>query len=134
MLSGECLCGAVRYEIDGRISKIWLCHCSKCRRTTGGPLSAAALCRTAQFRWVRGEEALTEYRSASGYRTRFCKHCGSPAPSPTANGEAMVITPGTLAGDPGSRVAYHIFVGSKAPWDEISDALPQHAEHAPVPS
>jgi hypothetical protein len=34
---------------------------------------------------------------------------------------------GTLDDDPGVRPSLHLFVGSKAPWHDIADALPQHA-------
>ena len=129
MLSGECLCGAIRYEIDGRISPIWFCHCSKCRRSTGTAFQAAAFCRTTRFRWVRGEESISEYRSPSGYRPRFCGQCGSPVPQP---GPDYVWLPmGTLDGDPESRPARHIFTAFKAEWFEITDDLPQYEEQAP---
>jgi hypothetical protein len=42
-----------------------------------------------------------------------------------------VVPAGSIDGDPGVRPALHIFVGSKAPWFEIRDALPQHAEYPP---
>ena len=43
----------------------------------------------------------------------------------------MWLPVGTIDGDPGGQVSHHIFVGSKAPWFEISDGLPQFEEHAP---
>jgi len=33
---------------------------------------------------------------------------------------------GVLDDDPGVRPVMHIFTGSKAPWYEIEDGLPQH--------
>src|SRR5262249_6800237 len=91
MVTGGCLCGAVGYEIDGRISGIWYCHCSKCRKVTGSAFHPGALCRRAAFRWTRGEEEVAEYRSSSGYTTRFCRRCGSPAPSFLPGGESVVL-------------------------------------------
>jgi hypothetical protein len=44
------------------------------------------------------------------------------------DGEVTYLSLGTVTGDPGSRLADHIFVGSKAPWYEIADCLPQHDE------
>jgi hypothetical protein len=35
---------------------------------------------------------------------------------------------GTLEDTPSIRPTAHIFVGSKAPWFEITDDLPQHVE------
>jgi hypothetical protein len=129
MVSGSCLCGAVRYAIDGRISPIGLCHCSKCRKSTGSAFHAGALCRKTRFRWLAGEDAIREYRTPSGYTTRFCGTCGSLVPMFQDEGEYVVLHAGALEQDPGSRPVHHIFVGSKAPWFEIADDVPQFAEH-----
>jgi hypothetical protein len=133
MPTGGCLCGAVRYEIDGRISPIWFCHCSKCRRARGSAFHAGAACRRKRFRFLQGEEAIAEYRMPSGYATRFCRTCGSPAPSFPEHTDLVTFPVGTLDGDPGSRPQRHIFVASKAPWYEIRDELQQFAEQAPLP-
>jgi hypothetical protein len=81
---------------------------------------------------VRGEELLTRYRSSADTVKTFCRVCGSPLVSlwdgePGRYGLAL----GTLAGDPGARPRCHVFVGSKAPWFEITDALPQFEELPP---
>jgi hypothetical protein len=131
MVSGSCLCGAVRYEIDGRISPIALCHCSKCRKANGSAFHSGALCRKTRFRWTSGEDAITAYQTESGYETRFCRRCGSPVPMFVADSQYAVLPAGALDQDPGSRPLRHIFVGSKAPWFEITDALPQSEEHGP---
>ena len=57
----------------------------------------------------------------------FCKKCGSPLVS-TDSGKITEVVLGTVDGDPGVRPCEHIFVGSKAPWYEIADALPQFEE------
>ena len=44
-----------------------------------------------------------------------------------------IIPMGSLDDDPGIRPMRHIFVGSKAPWLAISDALPQFAERPTEP-
>jgi hypothetical protein len=41
----------------------------------------------------------------------------------------VVVPMGSLDDDPGIRPERHIFAGSKAPWYEIPDDLPQHAEY-----
>ena len=131
MITGECLCGDVRYEIDGKISPIWLCHCSKCRRSTGSAFHASAVCRPEQFRWVSGEESIREYEDTPGYKTRFCARCGSPVPAFLEEFGQVFLHAGALNEDAGRKVIHHIFVGSKAPWYEIADALPQYEEHKP---
>jgi hypothetical protein len=54
----------------------------------------------------------------------FCGKCGSPLAS-THHGVGEVVL-ASVDGEPGVRPREHIFVGSKAPWDEIADALPRH--------
>ena len=45
--------------------------------------------------------------------------------------DEVCIAAGGIDGDPGVRPSRHIFVGSKAPWYEITDTLPQHQEFPP---
>jgi hypothetical protein len=54
--------------------------------------------------------------------------CGSPLPG--ANDAARTFVPAGLILEGGERlkVAHHIWVGSKAAWDEIGDAGKQHHE------
>jgi len=132
MIEGRCLCGAVRYEIEGRISRIRLCHCSKCRRHTGSAFHASAVCRKEQLRWLSGEDKIREYEDTPTYKVRFCGTCGSPVPSYLEEHDMVFLHVGALEDDPGSRLSHHIFVGSKAPWYAILDDLPAHEEHVPA--
>ena len=131
MLSGGCLCGGVRFEIEGRLSPMWMCHCSKCRRATGSAFHVGSAARKAAFRWIRGETDIAEYESTPAYRRRFCRVCGSPVPLHHSTLDFVLIPAGSLDQDPHARPAHHIFVGSKAAWYEIHDDLPQFDEHAP---
>jgi len=135
MTRGACLCGAVSYEIEGEISPIWLCHCGKCRRSTGSAFHASAVCSPEAFRWITGEESICEYEDTPDYKTRFCGRCGSPVPSHLESYGLMFLHAGALADDHGREIVHHIFVGSKAPWFEINDGHPQYPEHRPpIPS
>jgi hypothetical protein len=89
--------------------------------------------RPADFHWVRGEEQLTNYRlpNTDRFGNAFCRTCGSPMPRRAPGRDFIVVPAGSIDGDPGVRPAYHIFAGSKAPWHEITDGLPQHQEYPP---
>ncbi|POF30207.1 GFA family protein [Roseibium marinum] len=72
-LSGGCLCGAVRFTAVPEKPEMGVCHCSMCRRWTGGVFMAVG-CGDVQ---VEDEDALGVYKS-SGYGERvFCKTCGT---------------------------------------------------------
>lgn len=131
MTTGRCLCGAVRYEIDGPFTFMVNCHCSMCRKEHGAQFVTFAAAPLSGFRWITGEDNLTEYASSPSGNRSFCKTCGSAGPM-LATGMDMVIAPaGSLDGDPGIRPQMHIFTGSSAPGHQITDTLPQYEEYPP---
>ena len=133
MIRGSCLCGSVRYEIEGPLSAITLCHCSQCRKAHGAAFGAYARVDAAGFRWVAGESDVAAFQSSPDVMRTFCKRCGSRLQFlRVSRPQSFSIAVGTLDEDPGVRPMHHIFVGSKAPWFEIADALPRHAERPPA--
>jgi hypothetical protein len=86
------------------------------------------------LRFLRGEDLLESFKvpDAERFTQTFCRECGSPMPRVFPNRPYAVIPMGSVEGEPGSRPREHIFVGSKAPWFEITDSLPQHVEYAPA--
>jgi hypothetical protein len=133
MIRGSCLCGAVGFEADGLI-EFRNCHCSRCRKARGADYAANIFVRPADFRWLRGEDRLVNYRlpTAQRFGNAFCAVCGSPMPRLVAQRDFVVVPAGALDGDPGARATYHIFADSKAPWHQITDGLPQYAEYPPA--
>ena len=128
MIRGGCLCGSVRYEIVGRVKKLVHCHCSMCRKAHGAAFGSYVVLDGKDFRIVSGEGDVTAYESSPGVQRTFCRRCGSTLQFRSAKRpESVELAAGTLDDDPGVKPAYHIFVGSKAPWYDITDGLPQHA-------
>lgn len=126
MLRGACLCGAIRYEIDGPVGPALFCHCSMCRKAHGSAFRARLAVPRSALRFVAGEERLTRYRSSPDTVRSFCGTCGSPLVNVwDGDPEHYGLALGTLDDDPGVRPACHVFAGSKAPWFEITDGLPQ---------
>lgn len=128
MVQGSCLCGAVRFELTGATTTIGMCHCSKCRKVSGVASNASLMAGLDRFRWVAGEDRITKFEMSDGWGPWRCSVCGSPVPKLHPSGGAYFVPAGLLDSDPGVRIAGHIFVGSKAPWDEIAGAAPQLAE------
>lgn len=126
MLSGSCLCGRIRYAIDGSLSPAIYCHCSMCRKATGSSFATNAGLAAADFRFVAGEELVARFESSPGEFRCFCSNCGSPLVKIYANDPTRIrLRLGTLDDDPGIEVAAHYHAASKAPWTSISDDLPQ---------
>ena len=131
MTQGRCLCGALRYEIDGPFVDLVHCHCSMCRKHHGAPFASWAVAPAAGFRWTSDTATLGRYQSSERGHRDFCTVCGSVAPM-LDEAHGIVIAPaGNLEGDLGLRPTRHMFVASKAQWFRISDELPQHDEFPP---
>jgi hypothetical protein len=103
------------------------CHCSMCRKAHGSAFRARGRVRTADLRWMRGEDLVRFYESSPGEHRGFCSVCGSNIFTKFSERRHEVgLALGILDDDPGNRPVCHVFVGSKASWHEITDALPQH--------
>ena len=129
MVRGECNCGAVAFEVDAPVSDVYVCHCSICRRSTGSNGIAVIVVAREAFRWLRGEEQVATWKKPDAHwQTWFCPHCGSRLPGD--NDDSRLFVPAGLItdGDEKLRVAHHIYVDSRAAWDEIGDAGKQHVD------
>jgi hypothetical protein len=133
VLRGGCLCGAVAYETRALRpdEAIVRCHCRRCRKARAAAHNANYFVERESFRWLRGEELVRSFKlpEAERFTQAFCGECGSSQPAVRVR---AVVPAGTLDDDPGRVDGAHIFVGSKAPWFEIRDALPQYAEYRPA--
>ena len=127
MLTGSCLCGQVRYEIDGLLRHITHCHCGMCRRAHGAAFATYANVSRRRFRLL-ASATLREYHSSDHATRQFCSACGSPVFFVDDRyPDALSLSLGTLDGDPGGRAVAHTHVSTKATWYEIHDNLPHGA-------
>jgi hypothetical protein len=125
-LHGSCLCRSVRYEVAEPLGVMEHCHCSMCRKAHGAAFSTNAVVRSSALTVTSGDAFISEYDSSPNRRKCFCSKCGSQLfIRRLDNPEFMVVTLGTVDDDPGARPERHVYVASKAPWDEITDALPR---------
>ncbi|MEN8170570.1 MAG: GFA family protein [Pseudomonadota bacterium] len=132
MYKGSCLCGAVHFEITGPIQNIVYCHCSQCRKAQGSAFASNGIVAAKEFTIVAGESELTGFESSPGQTKYFCRHCGSPIMSKTETKPNEVrVRLGTIESDIEERPLAHIFVTSKANWEEICGDMPQYNSYEP---
>jgi len=134
MVTGGCLCGAVRFEIEGRLSPVQLCHARRCQRSTGSAFAPELGARADGFRWTRGEENVERYeapllREPPPFRKAFCRTCGSPLPVVREESGLVVLLAGVLDEAPGVRVFREIFLADRAPWMPAPDAGTEDGIH-----
>ena len=127
MISGSCQCGGVRYTVDSEFSDVTNCHCTMCQKIHGAAYGTYGEVRRDRMRWTEGNDLLRVYSSSKGVERRFCGLCGSTLHFQfDLEPDNCYVTLGSVDGDPGVAPKSHIFVGSRAPWHEITDDLPQH--------
>ena len=134
MLTGRCLCAGVRYTLSRPPRRMYYCHCSLCRRSSGASFTTTAIVGRPDFAVVAGQDLVAGFESSEGVRRHFCSRCGSPLyTSAERSPGTLWIQCGTLDEDPRVRPSFHIQTGSRAPWVEIADEL-EKFEGTPGPA
>jgi hypothetical protein len=122
--SGGCLCGAVRFTVDGPFESFFLCHCSRCRKGSGSAHASNLFSNSASINWVSGEENVTTFSVPGARHTRnFCSVCGSGLPHKHPGGR-LKVPAGSLDTPVTLRPEAHIFAGSRADWDHELEDVP----------
>lgn len=129
-MKGKCLCGQVEFEIKGKIPNIYQCHCSLCKKATGTASSSSFVIGIDDINWLKGQDQIRSFIKENGFRTDFCGNCGSPVPNKMNIGEYMWVPAGVLEGVLDRKVAAHIFIESKADWEEN---LPNYKSYNGMP-
>jgi hypothetical protein len=123
--SGSCLCGDVRFEIEGEFERFYLCHCEYCRKDTGSAHAANLFSSTATLRWLSGRDNVRQFNlPATRHSKCFCGTCGSALPIMRTSGELLVVPAGSLNSQVGIKPNAHIFVSSRAGWDDSLESIP----------
>jgi hypothetical protein len=124
-LSGGCLCGAVRYEIDGVPDERMqiTCHCRDCQQVTGAGHARSMGVRSDDVTWSGEPRVFQIEHEKSVVDTAFCGTCGSPLYKRTSNLPEMIFFHvGSL--DPESGQAWRpkitVYTESRQPWDELA--------------
>jgi hypothetical protein len=129
-LTGGCLCGGVRFEIDRPLVHAGYCHCTRCQRRTGTAASVQARIQPGSLRIVSGELLLREYKPDDGWAKVFCGECGSSLWSRSPDDPGVFgVRLGSFDDDPGVRPSYRQYVAYAAVWEPIpDDGLPRFPE------
>ena len=129
-LSGGCNCGAVTYRVADAFEYAQNCHCSGCRKATGSAFKPFGGIVHDQVELLTGADALLLVGDVVDHDVR-CGRCGAYLYSVVRDGAYVHVALGSLDDAPTRRPDSHIFVGSKAPWYDITDDLPQFEAFPP---
>jgi hypothetical protein len=125
MTEGSCLCGTVTFRIAGEFEAFYLCHCGRCRKDTGSAHAANLFSASASVEWLSGEGSVRTYRVPdTRHQKSFCVACGSALPRLEPDG-SLVVPAGSLDDAITIRPNAHIFVASRAQWDDRLEEVPR---------
>lgn len=125
--TGGCHCGALRYQFHSRLEDIAHCHCSVCRRTTGGIVTTWITVPLPGFRWLAGTP--TVYPSSATCSRSFCPACGAHLTLfTTLSPDTLDVTIATLDYPEQAPADRHIWVKSRLPWLHLDPRLPEEDE------
>ena len=132
MITGNCECGDIRFEIDEPIFDFSHCHCSQCRRLHGAAYASFAGVPKSALRYTSPLENLACYASSPKNDRYFCRRCGSAiAVASKPEPDALYVSMSAINGNPALPPGYHQYVGSIASWHKITDDLPQYDVYPP---
>lgn len=120
-IQGSCLCGSVKYEVDGLASPIGFCHCITCQKAHASASAPTARVNSDQFRWLQGRNLVKDFESSPGKVRQFCGECGSHIVAIREGQEQLILRVATLDADPEVRPVVHIWTSHDVPWLETGD-------------
>jgi hypothetical protein len=122
-LEGRCLCGGVVFEVDDPPSALSVCHCTSCKKLSGGAGTVNVGVPPAAIRILEGEDLLRSYDPPGGSTKTFCRRCGANLfGGGWPNTERASVRVSTLDElPPDARIGRHIFVRSVAAWETLPD-------------
>jgi hypothetical protein len=127
-MSGSCQCGGVRFEVEGPFITSTHCHCTTCKKLSGGAGTVNGRAPTEAITILEGRELIETYQPDEGTAKSFCRRCGSNL---FGGGwpESELTSVRLPAIDSGleQKPEAHIFVRSLAEWETLpDDGLPRH--------
>lgn len=118
---GGCLCGGVRFEVNEPFERVSACHCTSCKKISGGGGTVSGRARSDAITILAGQELVRTYQPSEGSAKTFCSECGSNLFGggwPESEHSSVRLSAlDTFGGKPTS----HIFVRSVAAWEALPD-------------
>ncbi|HYI43578.1 MAG TPA: GFA family protein [Sphingomicrobium sp.] len=131
-LTGGCMCGAVRYELQSDPFDCGWCHCRTCQLASGSPAMVFASVPEGHLIWTKGAEHVRSVASSSFGHRSFCGECGTPFLMKVDHQpETADFSVPTLDEPDAIAPGFHIFWSSKVGWLELADTLPRHDRFRP---
>jgi hypothetical protein len=121
-ISGRCLCGAVSFKADVARRETDICHCSMCRRWSGGLCIGLSHDGAVAF---EGTENIGVYKSSEWAERAFCKLCGSSLYYHLLGTDHYSFSAGALDDQSGLVLTKQIFIDEKPTYYDLANDTPK---------
>jgi hypothetical protein len=123
--AGQCLCGAVAFEIDVPARWAWHDHSAASRRAHGAAYATYVGSWRSRFRITRGSGKISRFEDKTTRTARsFCAGCGTPIMYERFHSPQMVNIPRALFADrTGREPRYHIAIDQLQDWTYLGERL-----------
>lgn len=118
---GGCLCGGVRFEVTEPFLRVSQCHCTNCKKISGGTGTVSGRAHSDAIRILEGDALLRTYQPVEGTAKTFCSECGSNLFGggwPESEYSSVRVSALDAFDD---KPTAHTFVRSVAAWETLPD-------------
>jgi len=117
-VKGQCLCGAVRFEIDYPAFWAWHDHSRASRIAHGAAYATYVGAWRKRYRILEGADEIARYEDKENGSTRsFCRCCGAPLLYERSGPRRMINIPRALFENrTGRQPIYHIRIEERPEW------------------
>jgi hypothetical protein len=121
-LHGTCLCGGVKFELEAAPESLRFCHCTSCKKLSGGGGTVNFGAPPSAISIVEGRELLQSFTPEGGSAKTFCRNCGTNLFGGGWPDSERCSVRVTTIGEPiDARIGVHLYVRSLAPWETLPD-------------
>ena len=125
MRQGGCLCGSVRYQVEGEPISSGICRCRTCRKVASAPALPFTTLPAGAFTFTKGKPV--EFRSSPAVTRSFCGRCGSPLTYRTDQQPGCIDVMTCSLDEPGAiPPSFHAWTSHKLSWEHVADGLPAY--------
>ena len=122
-IEGGCLCGAVRYRIQGEPLISSTCQCRSCRRASGAAIVPWITVNSEHFALTTGQPV--EFNSSPPVTRTFCGRCGTPLTYRNTSYVGKIdVTTCSLDDPEAFPPVGHVWTSHKLTWVKVADGLP----------
>ena len=116
-LTGECLCGIIKFAVTDSFKAFYQCHCKQCQQITGSAFASNIFTEPDNIEWLSGQDSITNYEHPlRGFSKSFCNACGSALPFINKTKTSLIVPAGSLIELPDIQPQANIFTSEEACW------------------